>query len=107
MEKEAYTAFLRGDVNFLEGSYPEFTKEEKKALWEYRLTYDLLSRNPEAKPLDKFTRSNYLQWKSIEPDIDDFIEVIIDEYYLGWNIWFEGARERTIKEEIYRRMKEC
>lgn len=106
MEKEAYTAFLRGDVNFIKETYHELTKEDKTSLWVYRLAHDLMSRNPEGNPLSKFTHSSYMHWKSFEPDIDEYIEYVIDEYFMGWNFCYDGARERTVKEEIYRRMNE-
>lgn len=107
MKKEDYIHFLKGGLDFAKGDYLQLGKEDRQSLWVFRLTYDLLSRNPEVDPLSKFTRSNYLLWKSIDPNVDEFIEYIINEYFSGWSLQFEGAKERTIKEEIYRRINEC
>ncbi len=107
MKKELYIAFLKEDADFVKETYPKLTKEDKKSLWVYRLAYDLMSRNPEGNPLSKFTHSNYLHWQSFEPDIDEYIEYVIDEYFAGWNFWFDEARERTVKDEIYRRINKC
>jgi len=104
MEKDKYIAFLKGNSQFIEEVYPHLNEKDKKSLWVYLLAYDLMSRNLEVSPLDKFTHSSYLEWKSIEPNIDELIEHVIDEYFSDWDIWFEGAKERTVKEEVFRRI---
>ncbi|MEM1326499.1 MAG: hypothetical protein AAGI23_11120, partial [Bacteroidota bacterium] len=80
--------------------------DDKYSLWVYVLTYNIRDRHHLSDPLRKFNKKNYEKWMLIEPKFETILDNVIEEYIQIWNPIYKGYRERTLEEEIYRRLKE-
>jgi hypothetical protein len=106
MTKEDINKFLREDIDFLTQQYPNLSRDNKLHLWVDYFGHDLMyhGRFVFIDPLEKFTESNYAKWKQIEPDFDSFLTEFIVEFVPAFNVPYEGKGERTLEQEIYRRL---
>lgn len=93
-----YKKFANLDEHFMLNEYPNLSVEYKTSLWWRLLVYDMIFGSDEYA-LDQFTPENYLKWKSIEKDIDKYIELLMDEI-IEHGPWSKEATEEYIREVI-------
>jgi len=75
MMSERYKKFIKNDPEFMANVYSNLANNEKWDLWFVHWTFDL-RESSRYDFFDKFNPDNYAKWKSIEPDINKFFNML-------------------------------
>ena len=97
-----FKRFANFEDDYILTIYRRLSVIDKISLWSALLVDNMIFNSSE-NALDLFTVENYTKWKSVEKDIDEYLEKLMEDFW-DHGPWSKGVNLQYVRKEINKRL---